>query len=87
MSSCCGTQEKEDHCHPSSNKTDYLFWGALSIVALGYLAHLIHLPFGDSFLGGKKEQERMLLDLVPVCKCIKEKQPHSLTKSAFNLAK
>lgn len=53
MSSCCGTQEKEDHCHPSSNKTDYLFWGALSIVALGYLAHLIHLPFGDSFLGGK----------------------------------
>lgn len=45
MSDCCAPITKPEpessHCHPAKKKFDWLLWGSLVIVAVGYLAHVI----------------------------------------------
>lgn len=49
MGSSCCAPKPEDHnsCHPES-KRDYWLWGSFSIVAFGYISHLLGIDFGST---------------------------------------
>lgn len=55
MSSCCKPEpsghDHGDHCHPDSGKTDYLLYGTLSIIAVGFIVHFagLDIPFLSTF--------------------------------------
>ena len=45
MSNCCKPEpDHNDHCHPDhSSGVDYLLWGTLSIIAIGFIVHFTGL--------------------------------------------
>ncbi len=52
MDSCCAPapQPKNDHCHSDRKKVDWIFWGSLVGVAIGYLTYLFAPTTHSSFL-------------------------------------
>lgn len=53
MDSCCHKPEPQpiaqpEHCHPQK-KTDWVFWGSLILVTLGYLGFLFNFPTSTKF--------------------------------------